>query len=89
MDFDSVVITVDMCMQGGEKISPIEIDHIICKHEAVSEAVSFAVPDDIYGEVVGVAVIRKADNGVTGDELKKWLRERIASHKVPSYVSIL
>ena len=49
---------------------------------------SFAVPDDTYGEVVGVAVILKdAQTPTTEEELRKWLREMIASHRVPSYVS--
>jgi len=36
---------------GGEKISPIELDNVVAHHPAVSEAVSFAIDDELYGQV--------------------------------------
>jgi len=36
---------------GGEKISPIELDNVVAHHPAVSEAVSFAIEDELYGQV--------------------------------------
>ena len=76
--------------QGGEKISPIEIDNILSKHEAVNEAVSFAVPDDMYGEAVGAAIILHDTHRdvVNAEELKKWMRENVAAFKVPTKVSL-
>lgn len=41
----------------------------------------------MYGEVVGVAIRFKDGQTTTEHELKKWLREHVASHKIPSYVS--
>lgn len=43
----------------------------------------FAVPDDIHGEIVDVAITRKGtQTAATKVDIKKWLRQRISGHKV-------
>ena len=37
----------ELINKGGEKISPIELDNVLARHPAVSEAVSFAIPDEM------------------------------------------
>ncbi len=32
---------------------------MLTRHPAVSEAVSFAIPDDLYGQDIGVAIVVK------------------------------
>lgn len=49
--------TKELVNRGGEKISPLEVDAALLAHPLVKEAVSFAVPDDMYGEEVNAAVI--------------------------------
>ena len=64
----------------------------------MNEAVSFAVPDDMYGETVGVAIILRDDNdksntntaagaGSVEDDLKMYMRGKVAGFKVPTRVS--
>lgn len=50
--------------KGGEKISPVELDHVISGHQAVVDVVSFAIDDKMYGQDVGAAVRLK--DGTTG-----------------------
>lgn len=38
--------------RAGEKLSPLEIDAALLSVEGVNEAVSFGVPDEMYGEKV-------------------------------------
>ena len=42
----------ELINKGGEKISPIELDNILAQHPAISEAVSFALEDEMYGQDV-------------------------------------
>ncbi|GAB1315181.1 hypothetical protein MFIFM68171_05391 [Madurella fahalii] len=84
-----VVITgriKELINKGGEKISPIELDNVLTRHPAVSEAVSFAIPDDMYGQDIGVAVVLKAGHRLGQEELKQWVAEKLAKFKVPKKV---
>lgn len=72
--------------KGGEKISPIELESLICTHSQVKEAVYFAIDDEDYGQEVGCAVEVLERTGVIEEQLKAWIRERISAHKVPSKV---
>lgn len=76
----------ELINKGGEKISPIELDNVIAQNPAVSEAVSFALEDEIYGQDVGVAVVVKAGQKLNVEELKAWLAERVAKFKLPKKV---
>ena len=72
--------------KGGEKISPAELDGVIAGHPAVMETASFGVEDEIYGQDVGVAVRLVEGARVDTVGLKRWIRERVASFKVPTKV---
>ncbi|KAL1960269.1 hypothetical protein VTO42DRAFT_8812 [Malbranchea cinnamomea] len=79
----------ELINKGGEKISPIELDNVISHHPHVAEAVSFAIPDDIYGENVGVAVVLKKKNSISEDKLKADIAPKVAKFKVPKKIWIL
>ncbi len=78
----------ELINKGGEKISPIELDNALARHPAVTEAVSFAIPDDLYGQEVAVAVVLKAGARLAEDELRSWAGERLAKFKIPKKVSL-
>lgn len=78
----------ELINKGGEKISPIELDNVLAQHPAVSEAVSFAIEDEMYGQDVGMAVVLKDGATLGEDELKSWMKERVAKFKVPRRVFI-
>ncbi len=72
--------------KGGEKISPVELDNLVTQYPAVAEAATFAVPDEIYGQDVGLAVVLKDGEREEKSKLKRWIRGRISAHKVPSKI---
>ena len=76
----------ELINKGGEKISPIELDNVLSQHPAVTEAVSFAIADEMYGQDIGAAIVQKEDQQLTSDELRKWVAERVARFKVPKKV---
>ncbi|KAI9785695.1 MAG: hypothetical protein M1839_008712 [Geoglossum umbratile] len=76
----------ELINKGGEKISPIELDNVLTQHPAVSEAVSFAIADEMYGQEVGIAVILKVGKMLEEDELRKWMAEKVARFKLPKKI---
>jgi acyl-CoA synthetase (AMP-forming)/AMP-acid ligase II len=76
----------ELINKGGEKISPIELDNTISRHPAIAEAVSFAIPDELYGQDVAVAVVLKPGQKLDAKDLKTWVADKLAKFKVPKQV---
>jgi acyl-CoA synthetase (AMP-forming)/AMP-acid ligase II len=75
--------------RGGEKISPREIDEVLLDHPSVAQVVTFAMPHEMLGEEVAVAVVL-ADGTVCEErELRDFCSARLADFKVPRKVLIL
>ena len=76
--------------RGGEKISPIEIDQVLLKHPAVSEAVAFGVESKLYGQEVEAAVVLKPEYATRVNEslLKEFLKDKLAAFKIPRKIHI-
>ncbi|KAL2269098.1 hypothetical protein VTJ83DRAFT_3944 [Remersonia thermophila] len=88
----------DLIIRGGENIHPLEIENCLFKHPLVAEASVVGVPDERYGESVGVFVIARADvatesgENAKGDEvltresIREWVRKNLSNHLVPKHV---
>jgi len=79
----------DMIIRGGENIFPKEIEDCIYKHEAVSDVQVVACPSEKYGEEAFAFIILKEGASVTADEIKSYVGECVARHKVPEYVEFV
>ncbi|KAK4138924.1 acetyl-CoA synthetase-like protein [Trichocladium antarcticum] len=90
LDEDGYVVITgrikELINKGGEKISPIELDNVLTRHPAVSEAVSFAIPDEMYGQDIGIAVVLKSGQTLGQDALRAWVEGKLAKFKVPKKV---
>lgn len=75
--------------RGGEKVAPAEIDGVLMRHPAVSEAAAFAVPHPRLGEDVGVAVVLRPGATATSEDLRAFLGTQLAWFKVPRRVNIV
>ncbi|KAI1826009.1 hypothetical protein F4861DRAFT_537370 [Xylaria intraflava] len=76
----------ELINKGGEKISPIELDNVFASHPAVAEAVSFAIPDELYGQDIAAAVVLKPGSKLTQGELTRWIGEKLAKFKTPKKI---
>ncbi|KAH6674604.1 hypothetical protein B0J14DRAFT_617276 [Halenospora varia] len=76
----------ELINKGGEKISPIELDNVLARHPKISEAVSFAIPDEMYGQEVAVAIVVKSGQKLDEKELRGWVAEKVAKFKVPKKI---
>jgi long-chain acyl-CoA synthetase len=79
--------TVDTIKHKGYRVSSSEIESILQEHHAVVGACAIGVPDPKVGERIKAVVVLKEDvKGITGYDLIKWCRERLASYNVPQYI---
>lgn len=79
--------TVDTIKHKGYRVSASEIDAVLQEHPAVVGSCVVGLPDPKVGERIKAFVLLKEDvKGVTGYDLLKWCRERLASYKVPQYI---
>ncbi|KAI9480508.1 MAG: hypothetical protein EXX96DRAFT_481277 [Benjaminiella poitrasii] len=81
----------ELINRGGEKISPIELDSILLSNPEVAEAVSFGVPDDMYGQEVHAAVVMKnsgVDEKQVERDLQTFCASKMAKFKVPKRIYV-
>ncbi len=79
----------DMIIRGGENIYPKEIEDFIYTHEKVKDVQVIGVPDADYGEEIMACVILKEGESCTEDDIKQYVRDNMAKHKVPRYVDFV
>lgn len=78
----------DVIITGGFNVYPVEVEDALVRHEAVREAVAFAVPDEKWGERVEAAVELYAGNTATADDIIAFTKTVIGSVKAPKAVHI-
>ena len=73
----------DMIIRGGYNVYPREVEEVLYEHPAVSEAAVVAVPDEKMGEEVGAAIVLKDGEDADADEIRGYVKERVANYKYP------
>lgn len=79
----------DVFIVGGFNVYPAEVEQLIARHPAVSEAAAVGVPDDRLGEVCRAYVIPRPGAGIDPAEIVEFCRDRLANFKVPREVLIV
>ena len=79
----------DMIIRGGENIYPKEIEEFIYTNPKVSDVQVIGVPDEQYGEEIAACIILKEGESMTVEEMKQFVRDHMAKHKVPKYVDFV
>jgi fatty-acyl-CoA synthase len=89
-DEESYVNIVDrkkeIIISGGENISSIEVEAAVNAHPGVAECAVVAAPDETWGEVPAVIVVRKPGAALDEPELKEFLRNRLSRFKLPRII---
>jgi fatty-acyl-CoA synthase len=76
----------DIIISGGENISSIEVEQIICAHPAVDECAVVGIPHERWGERPKAFVTLKSGVDADADEIVAFCRERLAHYKCPDAV---
>ncbi|PSR21076.1 MAG: long-chain fatty acid--CoA ligase [Sulfobacillus acidophilus] len=72
----------DLINSGGEKISSLEIESALQAHPGVREAAVVGVEDPYWGERIHAVVVRATD-ALTQEQLYGFLAERLPRYKLP------
>jgi long-chain acyl-CoA synthetase len=79
--------SADIIKHKGYRVSCSEIEAVLQDHPAVVGACVVGVPDPKVGErIKGIVVLKEDVRGVSGSELLKFCKERLAAYKVPQYL---
>lgn len=79
----------DMVKSGGENIPTAEIEYVVSSYPKVAEVAVFGVPHPEWMEALTVAVIPKAGENLTEDEILQHCRQILPRFKVPKYILIV
>jgi fatty-acyl-CoA synthase len=78
----------DVIITGGENVSSIEVEDVLCQHPAVAEAAVIGAPHPRWGETVVALVVLRSGADAAPDELSEFCRQRLAHYKCPTSISV-
>jgi malonyl-CoA/methylmalonyl-CoA synthetase len=76
----------DLIISGGLNIYPPEVERVLVEHPAVSVCAVVGCPDKEWGERVTAVVVLNKGESVTGEELIRFCREKLAPYKSPKSI---
>lgn len=80
----------DVIVRGGENISPGEIEDVLATHPAIADSVAIGAASVEWGEAVAIAVVIKPGfDTPSDDELRKLIKDRLRSSRVPEKIKIV
>jgi long-chain acyl-CoA synthetase len=92
IDADGFVSIVDrkkdVVIRGGENVYCAEVEAAVFEFPGVADAAVFGVPHERLGEEVGLVVVGEPGVAVDPDELRSFLKGRLAGFKVPAHLWI-
>jgi long-chain acyl-CoA synthetase len=76
----------DLVIRGGYNVYPREIEEVLYEHPDVREAAVIGVPHADLGEEVAAAVALKDGATTTPEQLRDFVKQRIAAYKYPRQI---
>ncbi|KXP00080.1 long-chain-fatty-acid--CoA ligase [Tsukamurella pseudospumae] len=79
----------EMIIRGGFNVYPREIEEVLYSHPEIAEAAVIGIPHAELGEEVGAAIALKPGATATVDELRQYVKDRVAAYKYPRHIWLL
>ncbi|MGB0156593.1 MAG: AMP-binding protein, partial [Luminiphilus sp.] len=76
----------DMYISGGFNCYPAEIEQLLARHPAISQAAVVGMPDERMGEVGAAFLVPSSASPPDEDTLKAWCRSEMANYKIPRLI---
>lgn len=73
----------DTIRRGSEDIDPVEIENLLAMHPKIADIAVVAMPDRRLGQRPCAYVVSRGDERITLEEMQAFLRDRIATFKMP------
>jgi long-chain acyl-CoA synthetase len=78
----------DMIKIAGERVSPREVEDVVCELQYVAEAAVVGVPDEMLGQVIKVFIVRTTDK-LREEDVLKYCVSNLEPLLVPKYVEFV
>ena len=79
----------ELLNRGGLKVSPGEIETVLTRHPAVTDAAIVATPDPVLGEAICACIVAKGPTPPSLAEVRSYLGETLARHKLPDELCLV
>jgi acyl-CoA synthetase (AMP-forming)/AMP-acid ligase II len=79
----------EMYIRGGYNVHPAQVENALVEHPDVARAAVVGVSDPVLGQIGAAWVVCEPDAELTPDQVRAWVRERLADYKVPDRVTFV
>jgi long-chain acyl-CoA synthetase len=76
----------DIIKSRGEKVSPREVENVLCAHPQIAEAAVVGVPDEILGQAIKAVVSRRNGSQLSERDVLRHCASRLEDFMVPQLV---
>jgi acyl-CoA synthetase (AMP-forming)/AMP-acid ligase II len=81
--------TKDLINRGGYKIYPYELECMLVDHPKIEQVCIVATPNPVLGESICACVIPRTGQTVSLKEIRDYIKDKIAPHKLPDELCIM
>lgn len=74
--------SVDIIKSGGYKISALEIEDVLRKHEQINDCAVVGLPNEEWGELIAACLVSSSKELDT-NVLSNWLKTQMPAYKLP------
>ena len=78
----------EMIKSGANRISPLEIEEVVCQMSGVLECAAVGVNDEILGEAISLFVVNDGAS-ISEREIMLFCKQNLASYKTPKEVKLV
>jgi acyl-CoA synthetase (AMP-forming)/AMP-acid ligase II len=79
----------DILKVGGNKVSPREVEEVLCQMDGVREAAVIGMPDAAWGEAVKAFVVPSEGASLTAEDVVRFCSSRLRGFMVPKAVAFV
>lgn len=79
----------EIIIRGGLNLSPVEIEHVLIRHNEIGEVVVFPTSHQTLGQDIAAAVVPTKGSQITEAKIRSFAFDNLAEFKVPSQVVIV
>src|SRR4029079_18377275 len=76
----------DITKSRGEKVSPKEVENVLCSHTAVAEAAVVGVDDALLGQAIKAVLTLKQNAVATEKEILRHCAQHLEDFMVPKFI---
>ncbi|WP_330217520.1 class I adenylate-forming enzyme family protein [Planococcus halocryophilus] len=76
----------DRIISAGENIFSIEVEQVTTNHPQVAEAATVGLPEEEWGEIVGVIIVPKEGETIEEEQLMDYYLEHLPGYKIPKNI---